>query len=60
MAIDRVLERVVLYKTQATSLSFDRARVDLSVHEYVLSFHEVLVLLSSDRSRLPIRGKLSF
>ena len=37
-----------------------RARVDLSVHEYVLGFYKLFVLLSSDLSRPPIRGKLSF
>ena len=32
----------------------------LSVHQYVLSFYILLVLLLSDQSRPPIRGKPNF
>ena len=42
------------------SVVWHSARVDLGVHEYLLSFHKLLALLLSDSSRLPYQGKLSF
>ena len=52
----RFLQQASSYK----SVVCTRVRVDLSIHEYVLSLYELLVLLSSDGSRPLIRGKLSF